>query len=253
MVTILPHPDDREMVQFGLTLSRGMGTQLRVWTFHRPGADLHPALRIARYGMAATSEADRAIRHLMESASRGGHVPVRPFSDDPGARAEELAAIHALPDPTPLVVGRVQGRSGLAWPDLQELTQAHPGPTVVLVGRRDAPLREILALSNAPHDDPAHQTLMHLLAPLEMAYPTFRLRLEDGERLRQALADVGRKTLVIAAADGNGLLGTLDGSPPLWDRHPGSTAVVFPPGGARAPLRDAVLARLAEGEGLAPS
>ena len=91
VVAVLPHPDDRELLQFGLALSHGDRTRLRAWTFHDPGRRLHPALRIARFGMATRSEADRAIRHLVDSAVRGAHVPVRPFSWDDEARAAELA------------------------------------------------------------------------------------------------------------------------------------------------------------------
>gem|GEM_PF-2172280 len=248
---VLPDPEDRELVQFGLALSHGDDTRLRAWTFHHPGGDLHPALRIALFGMAARSEADRAIRHLVDSASRGAHVPVRPFSRDPEERAAERAQLAELPEAGVLVVGRVRGRGGVDMDEVMSLAAAHSGPTVVVVARRGPAFREVLATSCADHDDPAHQALVKAIAALEMAYPTFRVRHQTRGRMGEALADARAATLVFAAVDDDGLYGTLEDDEPLWDRHPGTTALMFPPSG-RLELLGAVLDRLAEDESPPP-
>ena len=251
VVAVLPHPDDRELLQFGLALSHGDRTRLRAWTFHDPGRRLHPALRIARFGMATRSEADRAIRHLVDSAVRGAHVPVRPFSWDDEARAAELAGLGRLPEATTLIVGRVRGRPGLEIDAVLALAAEHPGPVAVVVAPRGPAIREVLATSAAPHEDPAHQALVRSIAALELAYPTFRVRLDDDARLTEALEDARETTLVFAAVDDDGLYGALEGDPPLWERHPGTTALLFPPGG-RLELLGAVLDRLADDESPPP-
>jgi hypothetical protein len=253
IVAILPHPDDLELLQFALALSHGDRRPLRAWTFHRLGSDLHPALRIARFGMTARSEADRAVRHLVESSTKGAHVLTRPFADDPKERDAEVATIQALPSETLLLVGRVRGRRGVDLAALRSLVGSHAGPVVIVVGRRGPVMREVLAVSTAPHEDPAHRALVGLIAALEQGYPTFRVRLNEPERLKTALADAGAVTLLVAAVDDDALFGSLTHDPPLWDQHPGGTALVFPPGGARTDHMMTVLERLTSDESPPPT
>jgi hypothetical protein len=251
ILAVLPRPDDREFLQFALALSHGDHRRLHAWTFHQSGSGLHPALRIALYGMAARTEADRAIRHLIESASRGAHVPVRPFSSNAEDRTTELKGLAALPKDTPLVVGRMRGAAGVDLDATQPLAANHPGPVIVWIGRRGPPLHEVLATSSAPHEDRAHQALVQSIAALERAYPTFRVRLKGRDDLKRAVADAQAVTLLFAAVDDDGLFGTLAAKTPLWERHAGTTALLFPPGARRDLLRD-VLARLGEDESPTP-
>ncbi|MCP4870192.1 MAG: hypothetical protein GY898_15920 [Proteobacteria bacterium] len=230
ILTLLPHADDRPVVGIALALAHGLRCRVRALALHGPGEDLPLPLKMALFGLDPRSEADRAIRHLVDSARRGAHVAVRVIKDDDGVAAQAAVA-QALPDGVPLVVGRVRGGHPLELERLTPVLEAHGGPFVVVdVPRGPAPA-EILAVLPGPKA-PGYPAASEAVDALERGYPTFRPKaLVRPDDLEVAAKDCAPETLMVVGLPSHRGLGPLAGREGRLDTlSPGPVAAIIPPG-----------------------
>ncbi|MCO4773799.1 MAG: hypothetical protein KDA24_27455 [Deltaproteobacteria bacterium] len=234
---VLPDPFEVAPVRTALSLLlRGRGA-LRAHSLRRPGEDLPPELRIARYGLGVRRDADRAVSKLVEAAVRGAHVDVRPLPPDEAGRAATANMLAEAAESTLLLVAWT--RQG-ELPDparLEPLLTRYRGPVGLLIDDRGPPLREVLGVGPGPGASPASQGAVdaasELLDAIERSHPTWRLNPSSLKEAQVALADVGPRTLVV--------MPVVDHTPEqLGDpetlelRLPGRLLLVFGPSESRA-------------------
>jgi len=231
VVLVLPHAADRPLVGIALALANGRRTRLRTLALHGQGEDLPVPLRMAMFGLDPRSEADRAIRHLVDSARRGAHVAVRVIRDD-AAVATQVALLDELDPETPLVVGRVRGGAPLELDRLEPLVRAHRGPVIALDVPPSGPAPSDLLAVLPPRDAPGWAPAVAQTDALERSYATFRPdgigRLSD---LEVVAKDCTAEVLTLIGLPSTGALGPLSGLKGRLDSlFAGPVAVVIPPG-----------------------
>jgi hypothetical protein len=213
-----------------LAFAHGHGTRLRAWALHGPGEGLPLPLKMALFGLDPRSEADRAIRHLVDSARRGAHVAVRVISDD-DAVAVQAKLLSTLSDGALLIVARVRAGAPLELDRIAPLLAAHPGPLIALdVPRTPAPT-EILAILPGPQT-PGFALAARQADALDRLYPTFRPRgIDRLDSLEVVAKDCTPEVLTLIGLPSARSLGPLKGlGGPLETLSPGPVAVIIPPG-----------------------
>jgi hypothetical protein len=242
VVVVLPASDQRPLLQTGLALARGLRTRLHACAFHEPGDDLPRALRADAFGGRAPTEADRALHHLIRSATRGSRVAVRRLPTSLGALRSAVEPIHALGAEALLVVGRLRSGEPPETERIQALVEGHPGPVLALVEGHE-PMAQVVAVT--PREGAHTRKLFARVAyALERSYPVyFRQGIEDAIDLGEVLDQAGRDQLVLLTVP------RLDEPGPaalLADPHEvagrGAVAVVLPAGEGRSDLVVGLLA-----------
>ena len=192
LVLIVPTPDARAPIRTALSLTAG-GGRLRTISLTRAGDGLPPELRIALFGLSARSEADRAIQHLVDSATRGAHVAPEPIPEHEQDLLQFAHALGQLPEDIPLLVSWTRGG---ALPDperLRPLLDAWRGPIVLHVDAGPDLSTEVLGLMP---DGEALGPVVALLESFERTLPVFRV---PESNARAAVGDCSPRTLVVAA------------------------------------------------------
>lgn len=222
VAVVLPHPHDRALVRTALGLAGTRQARVRAWALREAGDTLPAPLRVQLYGLWTMSEADRAIRHLVDSAIYGAHVAVSRVDSD------SLEPLTRLPESSPLLFGWVRGTQRPPPEQLVALATARPGTAALVIDQPGRAFEEVLVL------DGGGPGLADFVAPLEACYPVFRPDLGRRGALDRALADCRAESLVLVAPspDGPGPLGPLLGR--LADAAPGTIVLLLPAGDTRA-------------------
>ncbi len=247
LVVVLPESDHRPLVRAGLALAHGLRTRLHACSFRAPDDDLPGALRAQAFGGRAPTEADRALHHLVRSATRGAQVAVRRLPSRPESLRTAMAPIHAAGPEAVLVVGRLRHAPPPDEEALELVLEDHPGPVVTLVVG-DVPMAQVVAVT-PPDGSPTRDLFARLAYALERSYPVyFRQGVEDAIDLGEVLDQAGRDQLVLATVPALDQIGPVS---LLADRHElagrGAIAVALPPGPGRARLAADLLAGPADG------
>jgi hypothetical protein len=245
VLLLVPDVEDRALVRTGLAVAAGMRTRLRCWALREPGEDLPVALRVALYGLAARSEADRAVRQMVDAAVRGAHVATRPMGADDEEARREIAVIHGAGAGAPLLCGWTAGGPGPEPERLRRAALPHPGALIVVRDVETATFSEVLALDPCDDGSSARDALVEAARCLERGYPLWRRRTTEPRELASALRDCRETTLALVSLDGErglSLLGSWGRDGGLETLVPGTLAFVLPRGDSRAPLLDALLA-----------
>ena len=168
---VLPEPRDTALVRTGLALAHGHRTRLRAVALHDPTAALPASLRLSLHGLTTGSPADRAIRHLVRSASRGAHVEVLPLASD-AATARLQLGLDSPEGSELLVIGRVRGCRAPEAETIHGLLEQWAGPVLVLLDSDGPAFSEVLAVT--PSDDaPIRDTFARHSHALEQSYPVY--------------------------------------------------------------------------------
>ena len=236
MVVILPGSEQRPLVRTALALAHGLGTRLHACSLTEPGDDLPRALRAEAFGGKVPSEADRAIHHLVRSATRGARVAVRRLPSSLGALRAAAEPIHALGPEALLVIGRIRSDDPPEEEPVRALVDGHPGPVLALV-EGDEPMAEVVAVTPSAQA-PTRDLFARVAYAFERSYPVyFRQGVDDAIDLGEVLDQAGRDQLVLLTVAG------FDEPGPaalLTDPHEvagrGAIAVVLPPGAGRSDL-----------------
>jgi hypothetical protein len=227
---VVPVPDEVAPLRTALSLTLGEHTGLRAWSLRRAGDDLPAELRIARFGLSAQRDADRAVGHLVSAAVRGAHTPIRPW-EAPEDR------------PTPLRGATLHTHLLVAWtrqgplPEADRLSpvvEAHPGPITLLIDDRGPSTREVLGLAMGSTEHPAVRATGELLRALERGHPTWRVVADGPSRAERALRDAHARTLILVPVGEQVPAGLLSSPGDLEDRVPGRLGLVFAPEPGRA-------------------
>lgn len=242
VVVILPESDHRPLIGAGLALAHGLRTRLHACSFHEPGDDLPRALKAQAFGGRAPTEADRAIHHLVRSATRGARVAVRRLPSRPESLRAAVEPIHAGGADSLLVVGRLRSAEPPEEERLRLVVQDHPGPVLAMISG-DVPMAQVVAVT-PPEGSTTCDLFARVAYALERSYPVyFRQGVEDAIDLGEVLDQAGLDQLVLVTVPGP------DGPGPaslLADPHElagrGAVAVILPPFPARADLVVGLLA-----------
>ena len=230
------------MVRTALALAHGLDSRVRAFALHARGEELPLPLRIALFGLDPRNEADRAIRHLVEGATRGQHVPIRTLSGDAEQMAEHAASLTtAGPDAT-LIVGAV-AEGGRPEPDaLRALCDAWTGRLIVLWERAGGTFTEVLGVVPKNHA-PGREPCEHLLRALERCYPVFRHpQVRSSSDLEVAAKDCTEDVLALIGLPSSNNAGPLTPwAGRLGDLSRGPVAAVVPRGPGRTDLVSALI------------
>ncbi len=229
VAVVLPHAHDRPLIRTALAFANARRATLRAFALHAPGEELPPSLSLQLYGLWTLSEADRAIRHLVDSAFRGAHVSVQTLQG-----AERAADVHGLGGDAPLITGWVRGRSRAEAGPLRELVLGHPGDVAVVADHEGRAFSEVLALGEGA-------ALQALTRPLGAAYPLYEVPAPDAAAARRALADASKETLVVLGLPPGGLGPFAPWAGRLEDVAPGTVAAALPRGPSREGAFDALV------------
>ena len=229
VAVVLPHAHDRPLLRTALALAHARRGDLRAFALHEPGEELPASLRLQLYGLWTLSEADRAIRHLVDSAIRGAHVAVQGLQLDGGE-----ARIHEFGEHVPLLTGWVRGRSQLDRPQVRTLLLGHPGDAALITDQGGPAFTEVLALG-------ASAALQALARPLAASYPLFEVPATDARAARAALADASATTLVLLGLPPGELGPFAEWAGRLDEAAPGTVVAALPRGAARQTSLDALL------------
>ena len=242
MVILLPDSNQRALVRAGLALAHGLRTRLHACSFHEPGDDLPHALRAETFGGRAPTEADRAIHHLVQDATRGARVAVRQLPSHAGPLKTALEPIRALGPEALLIVGRLRAGEAPDPEQTRAVVEGHPGPVLALI-EAETPVAQVVAVT--PKEGAASRDLFARVAyAFERSYPVyFRQGVEDAIDLGEVLDQAARDQLVlltIAKPDELGPATLLDDAHEVAGR--GSIGVIIPPFAGRAELVTRLLA-----------
>lgn len=230
VAVVLPHAHDRPLMRTALALAHARRGPLRAFALHEPGEELPAPLRLQLYGLWTLSEADRAIRHLVDSAIRGAHVAVQHLDLDGGE-----ARVHGLGDSVPLLTGWVRGRSQLDREQLRALLIGHPGDAALVADHSGPAFSEVLALGSGA-------ALQALSRPLAACYPVFEVAAPDAATARRALSDASPHTLVLLGLPADGGLGPFaEWAGRLEEAAPGTVLAALPRGAVRGAALEAML------------
>lgn len=229
VAVVLPHAHDRPLVRTAMAVAQARRGRLRAFALHAPGEELPPSLRLQLYGLWTASEADRAIRHLVDSAIYGARTPIQTLELGGGEHA-----VHDLGQATPLLTGWVRGRARLEPDELRALLLRHPGDAALVADGNGPAFSEVLALG-------AGAPLAAIARPLGACYPLFEVPAPDARAVREALSDATPRTLVLLGLPPGGLGPFAGFAGALEDAAPGTVAAVLPRGDRRAATLDALL------------
>ncbi len=229
IAVVLPHAHDRPLLRTALAMAHARRGRLRAFARHEPGEDLPAPLRLQLYGLWTLSEADKAIRHLVDSAIYGAHVAVQPLGLDGGQ-----TRVHGLGEQVALVTGWVRGRGRLENDQLRALLIGHPGDAAVVADQNGRAFSEVLALGEGA-------ALQAMARPLAACYPVFEVPAPDAAAAKAALADATADTLVLLGLPPDGLGPFEAWRGRLEEASSGTVAAVLPRGAARAGALDALL------------
>ncbi len=222
VAVVLPHPHDRALVRTALGLAGTRQARVRAWALREPGDQLPAPLRVQLYGLWTMSEADRAIRHLVDSAIYGAHIPVG------NVTPESLDSVKTLPADAPLLFGWVRGGERPPTELLCTLATARDGCAALVVDQGGRAFEEVLVL------DGGGPELDDFVAPLRACYPVFQPELSRPQALERALGECRPETLVVIAPSpgGPGPLEPLLGC--VAEAAAGTIVVLLPRGESRA-------------------
>ncbi len=239
---VLPSADDRAMVRTALAVAHGLGSQVRAFALHGRGEELPLPLRMALFGLDPRNEADRAIRHLVDTAARGQHTAIRTLTGDAEQMAAHAATVAAAGPRATLIVGAVHDGRRPEPAALAALCEAWTGRLVVLWDRAGGTFSEVLGVL-PPNDAPGREPCEHLLRAVERCYPVFRHpRVRSSSDLEVAAKDCTEDVLAVIGlptASDPGVLKPWAGR--LGDLARGPVGVVVPRGPERPQLVSALI------------
>jgi hypothetical protein len=211
-----------------MALANARRGRLRAFALHAPGEDLPAPLRLQLYGLWTASEADLAIRHLIDSAINGAQTAVQTLK--PG----EGGGLPRFDVAVPLVAGWVRGRTQAPRSDIVDLLTRHGGDAVFVADHAGRAFSEVLALGKGA-------ALAAIARPLGACYPLFEVPAPNAKAARKALADASKDTLVLLGLPGIGLGPFAEWAGCLQDAAPGTVGAVLPRGGERRAVLEALL------------
>ncbi len=195
LVLLLGEAEDRGSLPFGLALARGFGCRIAIRSLRSPGEDLPQRLRMARYGIVAHSDADRAISHLVQSASSGAHVPILGLPPEAEPAKAKFQHLLGSSSKRPLVLSRpVLGLP--RWKTLSKTVEAYKGPVLVhCPGASSRHFTEVLAVTLGKASDLS--PMGACARALGASYPMWTRRAKDHSALGKLLGDTRETTLLL--------------------------------------------------------
>ena len=236
-VVVLPHPDQVGLVHLALALADRRGRSIRAHSFERPQGNLSLQHQIALRGLAPRTPADRAVRNLVQSASRGERVEILglPTETDDAYRTA-VQGIHAIGKDCILLLGWDPGPQRPSIEALRLLALGHPGPVLIAPRGGGRSFQSALCITLTGRAKPDERGLDLVSSTLDSAYPVWRKRAAAHD-IADLFSQKDDDVLVVLAA-GDVLDLTLSDNTPVWERCPGETAVLLPKGKERGPVLD---------------
>jgi len=196
VLALLSGKQDGSLLRTALAMTDRNARRVLAWSLPDPQHELRSRLQSTALGFRGNSEADRALRYMIETARRGHHVPVRRLSHETRARAEQLAEIRAGSPGRLLVTGWSRGSEVPDDPSFAAIIKEHDGPVLLLM---DAPAEPFTAALLVAVDAPAaaETDLEALARGLEPSYPCWQRRVASGAELEPLLQEVTPSDLVI--------------------------------------------------------
>lgn len=199
VVTLLGGEQDRRLLGVALALSRGGRRRITAWSLPDSARMLADRLRAATLGLRGSSEADRALRYMIEASNRGHHVPVQRLSHETQACAEQLEEIRSFGEDSLLVTGWSRGCVPSTDRCFTTVVKQYRGSVLVVMDAPAAPFAASLLVSLGPKAS-SHSQLEALGESLETSYPCWMRRAENLDALEPLLAELDKSDLVIVSA-----------------------------------------------------
>jgi len=236
VLTLLGSEADRPLLCTALALTRGTRRRLTAWCLPDPAQMLAERLRATMLGMRGNSEADRALRYMVESSIRGHHVPIRHLPQETQAFSEQIEELRALPEDSLLVTGWTRGGAVPSGRSFATIIREHPGSLLVVMAVPQTPFSAALLVSLGAATGPEAQ-LQALAESLEDSYPCWLQEAPTLDGLEPLLSEARENDLVIVSAANTKATEIV----PLLDRLRPATggytaAILLPPGGDREQL-----------------
>ena len=199
IIALLTSDDDRRLLSLAVSLRGSTGRRVDAWALPDESRTLKQTLRATMLGIRGNSEANRALRYMVDTSARGHHIPVRILPTVSSARSEQLDELTRLPADTLLVTSFTQGGQAPADSSFDEVLCAHPGPLLLMMGCPPQAFTSALFVSDDPSTE-ASKALSTLCDAVERAYPCWTRAAADLDALEELLAETTRADLVIVSS-----------------------------------------------------
>ena len=198
IVALLNSEGDRRLLSLAMTLRGGPERRVEAWSLPDEAGSLRERLRATMLGLRGTSQANRALRYMVEASARGHHIPVRILSSTSSARDEQIDELRQLPADTLLVTGWARGGQPPADPSFSEVIRAHAGPLLFMMECPSQPFTSALFVSSGVSDE-ATTTLSALSASVERTYPCWTREATHMDALEELLDQTTSSDLVLVS------------------------------------------------------
>ncbi|MEE2829107.1 MAG: hypothetical protein VX498_07960 [Myxococcota bacterium] len=193
---LLAGSEARPVLRSALALANAEQRGLRSFCVEAPGSHLPPRLSRAIHGD-LRSEADYAIRNLIESASRGTRLPLSPRPAPPDPAAAPASAPGPAAAEIPRIVGWLKGARRPPLSDVKRFRGKGDGRFLLLADVEGRPFDEILALAVGELPGAAMDALKEQVRFLEGSYPVWRQKISKPSKLDGVLADLRPTSLLL--------------------------------------------------------
>ena len=174
------------------------------WALPDEARTLRHTLRATMLSIRGSSEANRALRYMVEASARGHHVPVRILPTVSSARSEQIDELRQLPADTLLVTGCSQRGEAPAEPGFSEVVRAHSGPLLFMMGGPPQAFTNVLFFSAGASEE-GSTVLSTLCDAVESSYPCWTRAAADLDALEELLSETTRSDLVIVSSGASDL------------------------------------------------